>query len=339
MALVAALGGTAFAAAKLNSTQKKEVEKIAKKYAGKNGAAGPAGPAGPAGGNGKDGVNGINGTDGSNGIGVTNTVEPSGANCANGGSKFVAASTTYACNGTNGANGSNATFEYLFNSATSGDPTSKNLLLNNATPGSATALNISETNNEGGSGTNIANTIKGWISGPGSLGTLMVRKVSAQSTYAEYSIVKNEDKGSYDELTVKFQAGNGSFANGDPVTVQYFASGSATLPSGSTETGAWTVGIGVAPIEGITTPISFLAPLAAPPTVVYLEKGHTEPTACPGNVSAPAAAPGKLCVYTSEEENMPGNFLALGTFKTGAALYFLVEEGGSAYGTWAVTAP
>ena len=41
VALIAALGGTALAAAKLNGTQKKEVEKIAKKYAGKPGAAGP----------------------------------------------------------------------------------------------------------------------------------------------------------------------------------------------------------------------------------------------------------------------------------------------------------
>jgi len=70
IALVAALGGTALAAAKLNSKQKKEVEKIAKKFAGKpgtNGATGPAGPTGPAGANGKDGANGTNGTAGTPG--------------------------------------------------------------------------------------------------------------------------------------------------------------------------------------------------------------------------------------------------------------------------------
>jgi len=67
IALVAALGGTALAASKLNSTQKKEVEKIAKKFAGKPGAQGPAGPTGPAGANGKDGANG---TAGANGIGT-----------------------------------------------------------------------------------------------------------------------------------------------------------------------------------------------------------------------------------------------------------------------------
>jgi Collagen triple helix repeat (20 copies) len=70
IALVAALGGTALAAAKLNSTQKKEVEKIAKKYAGKSGATGPAGAAGatgPAGKEGAEGLAGKNGKDGSEG--------------------------------------------------------------------------------------------------------------------------------------------------------------------------------------------------------------------------------------------------------------------------------
>jgi hypothetical protein len=67
VALIAALGGTAFAAAKLNSTQKKEVEKIAKKFAGKPGAPGAAGPQGPAGANGAAGAKGATGPQGSAG--------------------------------------------------------------------------------------------------------------------------------------------------------------------------------------------------------------------------------------------------------------------------------
>jgi hypothetical protein len=58
VALIAALGGTALAAAKLNSTQKKEVEKIAKKYAGKPGAPGAAGANGSPGEKGANGANG-----------------------------------------------------------------------------------------------------------------------------------------------------------------------------------------------------------------------------------------------------------------------------------------
>jgi hypothetical protein len=65
LALIAALAGSAFAAATLSGPQKKQVTKIAtqiaKKYAG---ATGPAGPAGPAG---KDGTNGSNGKDGATG--------------------------------------------------------------------------------------------------------------------------------------------------------------------------------------------------------------------------------------------------------------------------------
>lgn len=76
IALIAALGGSAIAAGKLTSKQKKEVEKIAKKYAGKNGAqgpagpaglAGPAGPAGPAGAKGADGAQGPKGATGDKG--------------------------------------------------------------------------------------------------------------------------------------------------------------------------------------------------------------------------------------------------------------------------------
>jgi hypothetical protein len=65
IALVFAMLGGAYAASgALTGKQKKEVTKIAKKYAGKPGATGPAGPQGPAGANGKDGANGTNGANG-----------------------------------------------------------------------------------------------------------------------------------------------------------------------------------------------------------------------------------------------------------------------------------
>jgi len=110
VALVLAVGGTALAAkGALTGKQKKEVEKIAKKYAGKPGAPGapgPAGPAGPkgdtgaAGSNGKDGTNGTNGT---NGVSVT-TSAASEAECGKaGGVKVTSASgNTKVCNGTTG---------------------------------------------------------------------------------------------------------------------------------------------------------------------------------------------------------------------------------------------
>jgi hypothetical protein len=64
VALVAALGGGAYAASKgLNSTQKKEVKKIAKSFQG----TGPQGPAGPAGAPGAAGAKGDPGATGKEG--------------------------------------------------------------------------------------------------------------------------------------------------------------------------------------------------------------------------------------------------------------------------------
>lgn len=118
-ALVLAVGGTALAAkGALTGKQKKEVEKIAKKYAGKPGATGPAGPAGPKGDNGAPGPKGdagakgdtgspgSTGSAGAAGKSVVLTAEAKGANCAEGGTKVEvegnAASKKYVCNGTTG---------------------------------------------------------------------------------------------------------------------------------------------------------------------------------------------------------------------------------------------
>lgn len=106
VALVAALAGTAFAAKDvLTKQEKKQVEKIAKKFAGKEGPAGPQGPPGPqgaAGANGKDGANGADGTNGTNGKSVNTGSEAPGGNCAEGGSWFEiegSGTKTFACNG------------------------------------------------------------------------------------------------------------------------------------------------------------------------------------------------------------------------------------------------
>jgi hypothetical protein len=64
VALVVALTGVAVAATGLNSKQKKEVTKIAKKYAGKDGAPGATGPAGAQGAKGDTGAKGDQGIQG-----------------------------------------------------------------------------------------------------------------------------------------------------------------------------------------------------------------------------------------------------------------------------------
>ena len=109
VALVAALGGTALAAAKLNGTQKKEVEKIAKKYAGKpgaNGAPGAPGAKGETGAAGANGTNGTNGTPGAKGESVTIKAYE-GEECpTEEGTEFSnTTGKSYACNGENGLTG------------------------------------------------------------------------------------------------------------------------------------------------------------------------------------------------------------------------------------------
>lgn len=118
--LVLALAGGAYAASgALTGKQKKEVEKIAKKYAGKPGAQGPAGPEGKqgaAGANGKDGSNGSNGTPGKDGESVKGEPIATGGACGPGvsGVKYTAGATsTNVCNGKNGTNGTTGFTETL----------------------------------------------------------------------------------------------------------------------------------------------------------------------------------------------------------------------------------
>jgi hypothetical protein len=146
-----------------------------------------------------------------------------------------------------------------------------------------------------------------------------------------------------------------------------------TLPSGKTETGAWTVGKSTAEQAGelILVPISFPIPLSAGLTsdpepaksrVHFVNKSGEElnftteklepSTDCSGTAEAPTAPAGNLCIYLGFAEGPVSPvgsasvfiFQAgggqVGASTAGAAMGFLVEgAGASAYGTWAVTAP
>jgi len=123
VALIAALGGGAYAASGgLTPKQKKEVKKIAKQFAGKDGAQGPVGAQGPQGATGAqgatgvpgekgdDGTNGANGANGANGESVSVIPLASGngsGHCEEGGAKFSnATGEAWACNGELGSGGS-----------------------------------------------------------------------------------------------------------------------------------------------------------------------------------------------------------------------------------------
>ena len=112
IALIAALGGGAYAASgALTGKQKKEVEKIAKQFAGKpgeKGAAGPAGPAGGAGAKGDAGAAGTKGDPGSSG-GAGKSVTVTETSCGGLGGAEVkqegSASGVEVCNGEEGSPG------------------------------------------------------------------------------------------------------------------------------------------------------------------------------------------------------------------------------------------
>lgn len=116
-----------------------------------------------------------------------------------------------------------------------------------------------------------------------------------------------------------------------------------TLPSGETLTGVW----GVGPVGALTfqqVPLSFPLPLTAAlpaANVHYLEAGEGETTDCPGTVADPEAAAGHLCIYTQNAESL--TFLAAGGFPrlfvSGTVIFFMIEENGVGFGSWAVTAP
>jgi hypothetical protein len=85
VALIAALTGVAFAAGGLTKKQEKQVTKIAKKYAGEDGATGPQGPKGDPGAKGDTGPEGKQGAPGKDGeagfcsAGNPECILPSGA--------------------------------------------------------------------------------------------------------------------------------------------------------------------------------------------------------------------------------------------------------------------
>jgi Collagen triple helix repeat (20 copies) len=119
-----------------------------------------------------------------------------------------------------------------------------------------------------------------------------------------------------------------------------------TLPSEKTEKGTWTITV-PPPVEigpGFTNsidraPISFNIPLETAPTGVYLKIGE-KLTGCQGTAEEPTAEPGYLCVYTEVEIQAPPGLNASTTHPYGAVLGTLGgTPGGTAVGSWAVTAP
>jgi hypothetical protein len=140
---------------------------------------------------------------------------------------------------------------------------------------------------------------------------------------------------------------NGTLTNAD------FAGGGVQfprfLPRGTTLVGNYSAG-GEAPYANAyaTDAISFGFILSRRPALHFVKRGEPVPTSCPGNATAPTAAPGHLCVYEAISTNAGRRTLADSTQNlTGSANWYgahvnLFSAAAGPFdsaGTWAITAP
>ncbi len=103
------------------------------------------------------------------------------------------------------------------------------------------------------------------------------------------------------------------------------------------------------PIGAGVTPISFSIPLEEPPEAHVIAEGTPEggdPAGCSGTVADPQAAPGDLCIFTSEEVNVNSDAPSSpeggehGAGKAGSVLFIEPAVAGGVHveGAWVVTA-
>ena len=133
-----------------------------------------------------------------------------------------------------------------------------------------------------------------------------------------------------------------------------------TLPAKETETGSWSVSVGLETQQAIAS-ISFPIPLEKPlgETAVHYVETEGNGTTCPGSAEKPEAQQGNLCIYQREVGGLELEVLNIdavalirpantgffeatpGAATSGALVKFNPEDanGGYAWGTWAVTAP
>ena len=118
----------------------------------------------------------------------------------------------------------------------------------------------------------------------------------------------------------------------------------ATLPSGQSLTG--TVAVSGTDAVSAADAVSFIFPLASDPVLHIIESGDPLPAECSGDVNAPGASPGHLCIFIGYTDNCSfgcyrQNTGAQGATNRGCVFYAnpLVAGFFEAGATWAVTAP
>lgn len=116
-------------------------------------------------------------------------------------------------------------FNYAFNAITTGaNPGAGFLAFNNASPSSATSVTVSETD---GYGQSVAATLAALLNGASSpKAVLHVNKVGNPAVFANFSVTGFTDSGAFDTLAVTHLNSSGTLAQGDPLAVTAFPTGS-----------------------------------------------------------------------------------------------------------------
>jgi hypothetical protein len=117
-----------------------------------------------------------------------------------------------------------------------------------------------------------------------------------------------------------------------------------TLPSGATLRGVYGISAR-STAASVQAPISYGLALTADPASHYVPAAGPAPAECPGNVNAPRALEGHLCVYERVADGTTG-VLIDAPADGGSARFGAIVQGNTAgsvdavvKGTWAVTAP
>ena len=118
----------------------------------------------------------------------------------------------------------------------------------------------------------------------------------------------------------------------------------ATLPSGTTFRGAFGFGVPNSGVAPASYAISFPFPLATSPTFHWIYGDSPVPAGCSGSRTSPGADPGHFCIFFGQAASTLQSHLGWAP-PTGSpsdlryGFEFLVFDGVTVDGTWAVTAP
>lgn len=133
---------------------------------------------------------------------------------------IILANPAAAAAGTVGVNG----LQYAWSAETSGDPGTGSVLVDNATLSSATSISLSETD---GLGSDVSGWLATWDdSSSTGKGHIHISKVGSPGDFVIFSVSGTiTDQGAYDDYTVAYVDGNGTFASGDNISVQFYRNG------------------------------------------------------------------------------------------------------------------